>query len=173
MLGPVQGQGLCFHLSCCTCATHPDAHKPSLPSQVPGLGPRGAVPHRARRQAHVSFDVRLCLWLHRELSLQDLLHRHVLVGTACRLHLILVAVLAPLPLLLDGWKGTKKGQDQFKAPGNGATGSHRHPPDLPTGAVSGSQAWIVRRGVSREREAPAQTWKFPIVWRERSWKQKG
>lgn len=96
--------------------------KPSLLPRVPGMEPRGEVPYRARRQAHIRFNVRLCLWLHCEFSFQDLFHGHVLVSATCRLHLILVAVLSPLPLLLDGWNGTEKGQGQPRAPGHGVTG---------------------------------------------------
>lgn len=58
-------------------------HKPSLLPCVPGTGTRTELPYRARRQAHICFNVRLCLWLHGEFSFQDLFHGHVLVSATC------------------------------------------------------------------------------------------
>lgn len=80
------------------------------PTQQHALGPlpprgghedRGDT-HRIGVQPHVRVHVCLSLGLHSQLRLQNLLHWHVLVGAARGLHLILVPVLAPLPLLLHG-----------------------------------------------------------------------
>lgn len=81
------------------------------PSRVPSQGPRpqsradrrGQGTHRAGVQPHAGLHVGLSLGLNGQLGLQDLLHGHVLVGAAGRLHLTLAPVLAALPLLLHGW----------------------------------------------------------------------
>ena len=77
----------------------PLAHNAHQGPAVP-VGRGGA--HRVGVQPHVRVHVRLGLGLDGQLRLQNLLHRHVLVGTAGGLHLVLVPVLAPLPLLLHG-----------------------------------------------------------------------
>lgn len=58
--------------------------------------------HRIGRNAQVGLDVRLGLGLDSEFGLQDLLHGHVLVGAAARLHFVLISLLGSLALLLDG-----------------------------------------------------------------------
>ena len=58
--------------------------------------------HRVGRHAEVGLDVGLGFGFHRLLGLQDLLHGHVLVGAAGRLHLVLISLLGSLALLLNG-----------------------------------------------------------------------
>lgn len=50
-----------------------------------------------------SFTVRLCFGLHGQFSIEDLVHRHVLVETAGRFHLAVAALFPPLPLFLHRW----------------------------------------------------------------------
>lgn len=84
-----------------------------LPRLGGGRGGRGGT-HRVWVQPHVCVHVRLGLGLDSQLCLQNLLHRHVLVGTARGLHLVLVPVLAPLPFLLHSCTGGGGGQPTIR-----------------------------------------------------------
>lgn len=56
--------------------------------------------YRIGRRTQVGLHVGLRLWFHCQFGFQNLLHGHVLVGTAAEL--TLAPLLRPLPLLLNG-----------------------------------------------------------------------
>lgn len=108
--------------------------------QSPGSAsplPTRSDAHRVGVQPHVRIHVRLGLGLNGQLRLQNLLHWHVLVGTAGGLHLVFIPVLAPLPLLLHSCRVGGRGS----ALGSLGTTLHQSPsrvspePARPSGPV--------------------------------------